>query len=169
MKSISFPRMHVSLYVSDLNKSIEFYSKFFKVGPSKIKLGYAKFELENPGLIISFIENSERVQSNFGHLGFQVGTLEELESLKAEAELYDLISKSETGTTCCFARQDKFWATDPDGVQWEVYYFYHDTEFNDPHFESDEVENCCAPGQEKTSENHYVEKECCSPETNCCV
>ena len=64
----NFPRMHVSLYVSDLDESVVFYTSFFGRAPQKVEKGYAKFVIDSPSLIISFIENSERVQSNFGHL-----------------------------------------------------------------------------------------------------
>jgi hypothetical protein len=58
------------------------------------------------------------------------------------------VAKEEIGTSCCYARQDKFWVNDPDGVQWEVYYFHQDTEFNDPHYESTEASACCAVSSE---------------------
>ena len=130
-----FPRMHVSLYVSDIQKSVDFYTQFFGQEPNKVKLSYAKFVLEKPSLIISFVENKNRVQSNFGHLGFQVGTIEELNTKLAHAKTKNLVSKEEIGTNCCYAKQDKFWVNDPDNVQWEVYYFHEDAEFNDPHYE----------------------------------
>lgn len=137
----SFPRMHVSLYVSDITKSIKFYTQFFGQEPTKVKSNYAKYTLENPSLIISFIENRNRVQSNFGHLGFQVETLEDLNSKLSEAKRNNLIAKEEIGTICCYAKQDKFWVNDPDNIQWEIYYFYKDAEFNDPHYEKDEANN----------------------------
>ena len=78
MKTNPFPRMHVSLYVSNLQNSIQFYTSFFGAEPVKVKPNYCKYILENPSLIISFVENKERVRQNFGHLGFQVETLEDL-------------------------------------------------------------------------------------------
>ena len=127
-----YPRMHVSLYVSDMRKSVEFYTQFFGLAPAKEKPDYAKYVLTSPSLIISFVENKERVQSNFGHLGFQVATPEDLNIKLWEAKKYNLVAREETGTNCCYAKQDKFWVTDPDNVQWEVYYFHEDAEFNDP-------------------------------------
>lgn len=141
----SFPRMHVSLYVSDIAKSVEFYSQFFGQEPAKVKPNYAKYVLEKPSLIISFVENKERVQSNFGHLGFQVESPEDLNIKLWEAKKKNLVAREEIGTTCCYAKQDKFWVNDPDGVQWEVYYFHADAEFNDPHYELSEATACCAP------------------------
>ncbi len=114
MKENQFPRMHVSLYVSDLEKSVGFYNSFFGIEPEKVKDGYAKYILSAPSLIISFIHNPERVQANFGHLGFQVATQEEMQQKLEFAKQVGLATKEEIGTSCCFAIQDKFWVTDPD-------------------------------------------------------
>lgn len=135
--------MHVSLYVSDIVQSIGFYSSFFNQEPVKVKPGYAKYVLEKPSLIISFVENKDRVQSNFGHLGFQVETLDELHEKLEAANAENLVTRQEIGTHCCYAKQDKFWVNDPDGVQWEVYYFHEDAEFNDPHYEMKGASACC--------------------------
>jgi catechol 2,3-dioxygenase-like lactoylglutathione lyase family enzyme len=159
----TFPRMHVSLYVSDINKSVDFYTNFFGQEPAKLKPDYAKYVLENPSLIISFVENKDRVQSNFGHLGFQVESLEDLNIKLWESKKKNLVAREETGTNCCYAKQDKFWVTDPDGVQWEVYYFHADAEFNDPHYEMSEASACCSP-QEKSKaglNELATEKSCC--------
>src|SRR5690349_3440423 len=118
-----FPRMHVSVYVSDIQRSVEFYTKFFGQEPVKVKPNYAKYVLDKPSLIISFVENKDRVQANFGHLGFQVETLEDLNIKLWETKKKNLVTKEESGV-CCYAKQDKFWVSDPDGVQWEVYYFH---------------------------------------------
>ncbi len=148
-----FPRMHVSLYVSDIHKSIEFYTNFFNQEPTKVRPQYAKYVLEKPSLIISFVENRERVQSNFGHLGFQVETLQELNERLEVASRKDLVSRQEIGTNCCYAKQDKFWVNDPDNVQWEVYYFHSDAEFNDPHYEMKDASACCTVSSKEVKSN----------------
>jgi len=145
--------MHVSLYVSDIQKSIDFYTNFFGQSPAKVKPKYAKYVLASPSLIISFVENKERVQANFGHLGFQVETLEQLNNRLLEAKTKNLVTKEEIGTNCCYARQDKFWVNDPDNVQWEVYYFREDAEFNDPHYETTEASACCTVSSENAKSN----------------
>jgi catechol 2,3-dioxygenase-like lactoylglutathione lyase family enzyme len=132
-----FPRMHVSLYVRDLSATLAFYTTFFGQAPTKVKPGYAKYTLAEPSLIISFVENADRVQPYFGHLGFQVETPADLETRLIAARAAGLVTLEEVGTACCYAKQDKFWATDPDGVQWEVYYFHEDAEFNDPHYQAE--------------------------------
>src|SRR4026208_124915 len=154
-----YPRMHASLYVSDIQNTVNFYTQFFGQEPVKVKPGYAKFVLENPSLIISFVENKERVQSNFGHLGFQVETPEDLNIKLWEAKKKNLVAREEMGTNCCYAKQDKFWVNDPDGVQWEVYYFHADAEFNDPHYEMSEASACCSPTDKAAAGE--TEKACC--------
>lgn len=150
MEKSVYPRMHVSLYVSDLDKTVSFYQTFFGVEAAKIEHRYAKFVLDAPSLIISFIENPERVLANFGHLGFQVETKAQMEEYLNKARAQNIVSKEEMGTACCYAVQDKFWVNDPDGVQWEVYYFHEDVAFNDPHYELEAAEACCvAPAKEE--------------------
>ena len=163
--------MHVSLYVSNLAASVNFYTTFFGQAAEKIKPGYAKYILEKPSLIISFIENPERVQQNFGHLGFQLETVEEMSEWLNKARLQGIVSKEEIGTSCCYAIQDKFWATDPDGVQWEVYYFHEDAEFNDPHNASQDASACCMPPvsqKEKISLSELTTVNTCAPSSGCC-
>ncbi|MEL7001526.1 MAG: ArsI/CadI family heavy metal resistance metalloenzyme [Bacteroidota bacterium] len=144
MNSTTFPKMHVSLYVSDINQTVSFYERFFDQAPSKVKERYAKFELEDPSLIISFVENPANVSKNFGHLGFQVEDTEELKSRLGQAMTHQLPIDEEMGVSCCYAKQDKFWVTDPDKIQWEVYYFHEDAEFNDPRYSlADDSASCC--------------------------
>jgi catechol 2,3-dioxygenase-like lactoylglutathione lyase family enzyme len=158
MSNTTFPRMHISLYVSDLQQSLQFYTDFFGVEPAKVKPKYAKYVLDRPSLIISFVENAERVQQNFGHLGFQVETQSELKERLAAAQHKNLVTREEIGTNCCYAMQDKFWANDPDGVQWEIYYFHADAEFNDPHYETSAASACCIPAQvpQTTVESTFI-------------
>ncbi len=137
MEAPVFPRMHVSLYVADLAATVNFYTAFFGQPAAKIRRGYAKYVLDKPALIISFVENPDRVASSFGHLGFQVETVQELDERLATARRAGLVQREEMGTSCCYAKQDKFWVHDPDGVEWEVYYFHEDAEFNDPRYQAE--------------------------------
>jgi catechol 2,3-dioxygenase-like lactoylglutathione lyase family enzyme len=127
--------MHVSLYVRELDRTMAFYNAFFDREPEKVEPGYIKYHLDEPALVISFIQKPERVQAHFGHLGFRVDSPAALERRLAAARERGLVSRVETGTACCYAVQDKFWATDPDGHQWEVYLFHRDSAFNDPHYD----------------------------------
>ena len=163
MKTNTFPKMHVSLYVSDIAKTTEFYTNFFGQEPAKVKDDYVKYIIDSPALIISFLQNKERVQQNFGHLGFQVETKEELQERLNLAEKENLVSLIEDEIACCYAVQDKFWVTDPDGIQWEIYYFHKDVSFNDPKYHAADSSACCA---EKAEETSYLEGT--QSTTSCC-
>ncbi|MFW5659529.1 MAG: ArsI/CadI family heavy metal resistance metalloenzyme [Bacteroidota bacterium] len=168
---VVFPRMHVSLYVQNIGRTVSFYDRFFNQPAAKVMPGYAKYELASPGLIISFVENAERAGESFGHLGIQVGTAQQLNTELAKATGLGLHPEIERGTNCCYARQDKFWVTDPDGYKWEVYHFHEDVAFNDPHYTTGESEQCCAP-EMVTAEPAIVEESkaetSCTPGGGCC-
>ena len=144
-----FPKTHISVYVSNLEKSVSFYRHLFNMEATKVAPGYAKFELSQPALIISFVENPEKVQSQFGHLGIQLSSSEEVKAEHQRLEALGLTTREENNTTCCYAVQDKFWIQDPDGTHWEFYYFHSDVAFEAP---GASMENaCCTPsGEEKT-------------------
>ena len=125
-------KFHLSLFVSDTKKTVNFYTKLFGIEPGKVKADYAKFELTDPALVISFIQAPEKVQSNFGHLGFKVHSTQEVEERKAALRSSDIeIGLEEQEVACCYAKQDKFWVNDPDGYEWEVYHFIEDVNRNE--------------------------------------
>lgn len=178
MFSASFPRMHVSLYVSNIQDTINFYTSFFGQAPEKVKSNYAKYLLSSPSLIISFVENQAMVASNFGHLGFQVASESDLNRMLESCEAKGLSVTREIGTACCYAVQDKFWVADPDGFQWEVYLFREDAEFNDIRYQDESVSACCMPSQHQEVSTSEVAKvnfrvketvaNTCSPGGGCC-
>jgi len=145
-------KSHISLYVSDIEASSTFYTAFLGQAPVKTKTTYAKFELSEPALVLSLVQNPARVQSQFGHLGLVVESTEQVNDWMEAAKTRGLdIALVETGTRCCYALQDKFWVKDPDGVQWEVYTFHADSEWNDPNYTASEQRDepaaeavCCA-------------------------
>ena len=96
-------------------------------------------------MVISFVQNKDRVQSNFGHLGFVADSLDVVINRLEQAKSKNLDVLEEMGTNCCYANQDKFWVTDPDGHQWEIYTFNSDVEFNDPKYASQDATACCTP------------------------
>lgn len=114
-------RLHISLNVSNLDASVAFYRKLFGSKPIKLKGNYAKFELEEPRMNVALNLTSEvKPGSSLSHLGFQVDSAAELEAKQKVLERAGLLTVAEEGT-CCYAKQSKFWITDPDGVAWEVY------------------------------------------------
>lgn len=166
----NFPRMHVSLYVSNIENTVKFYESFFGVSANKVKTDYAKFILDKPSLIISFVLNESKVSSNFGHLGLQVETEEELKSKMDIANANNQVHLEEIGTNCCYATQDKFWAKDPDGHMWEIYYFHEDTEFNDPRYQNESAAACCTPEKPKVTlaDINIIGEGSCESDSGCC-
>jgi len=141
--------MHVSLNCADLDATVDFYSRFFGEAPVKVKPGYAKFELQHPSLVISFIERPDAVHTRFGHLGFRVESREELHRLQERAREQGVVIDEEHGV-CCYADQDKFWVHDPDGTAWEVYYFVSDSPeaYDSKPGKRSTAAACCAPAAE---------------------
>jgi catechol 2,3-dioxygenase-like lactoylglutathione lyase family enzyme len=115
-------KFHVSLNVSDLERSVRFYRAFFGVEPHKIRPGYANFDLEAPPLKFALNEHPHGAgRGALSHLGFQVPTAAHVDAARRRLEEAGLATFDERDTTCCYARQDKVWAHDPDGNAWEIY------------------------------------------------
>jgi lactoylglutathione lyase len=113
-------RFHVHLHVQDLNKSIGFYSKLFAAQPTRVEGDYAKWMLDDPR--INFAISTRGTQPGVDHLGFQTDDAGELATLKARAEAADMALLDEGETTCCYARSEKHWVTDPQGIAWEHFH-----------------------------------------------
>ena len=113
-------RFHVHAHVADLSASIAFYSKMFAAEPTRVESDYAKWMLDDPR--INFAISTRGGTPGVDHLGIQTDTEEELVELKARAEAADLTLLDVGETTCCYARSDKYWVTDPQGVAWEQFH-----------------------------------------------
>jgi len=136
-------KMHVSLRVADLNRSLAFYEAFFGVPPHKVRPDYANFDLTEPPLKIALVEAAVAPGSgSLDHLGFQMASAAEVLAARERLQAAGLATFDETDTTCCYAKQDKIWAHDPDGNEWEVYVLTDD--LADDH-EHDHVGNPLSP------------------------
>ena len=113
-------RFHVHMHVDDLAKSIAFYSRLFAAEPARVETDYAKWMLEDPR--VNFAISTRGDKPGVDHLGFQVDEAGELAELKARAQGADMALLDEGATTCCYARSDKHWITDPQGVAWEHFH-----------------------------------------------
>lgn len=120
--------VHVGINVTNLEASIDFYQKVFGVHPVKTKVDYAKFLLDEPGLNFTLNVRDEVKGNQGNHFGFQVETPQEIYSHKSRLEKEGFFARQEMDTTCCYAVQDKFWVTDPDGNEWEFFYTKSDSE-----------------------------------------
>lgn len=113
-------RFHVHAHVEDLKASIAFYTKLFGAEPARIESDYAKWMLDDPR--INFAISTRGSKPGVDHLGIQTDTEEELTELKARAQAADLALQDDGETTCCYARSDKHWITDPQGIAWEHFH-----------------------------------------------
>ena len=113
-------RFHVHAHVEDLQASIAFYSKLFAAEPGRTESDYAKWMLEDPR--INFAISTRGGKSGIDHLGIQTDDAAELAGLKARAQAADLTLLEEGETTCCYARSEKHWVTDPQGIAWEHFH-----------------------------------------------
>jgi predicted enzyme related to lactoylglutathione lyase len=113
-------RFHVHVHVTDLDQSVGFYSKLFAAEPSRLEADYAKWMLDDPR--INFAISTRGSTPGVDHLGFQTDDAEELAELKARAESADMAVLDSGETSCCYARSEKYWVTDPQGVAWEQFH-----------------------------------------------
>jgi catechol 2,3-dioxygenase-like lactoylglutathione lyase family enzyme len=113
-------RVQLALNVSDIDEAVDFYAKLFHVEPAKRRDGYANFAVESPPLKLVLIENPEAAGS-LNHLGVEVFSTDEVAAAQARLAGDGLATATEENVTCCYARQDKVWADDPDGAPWEIY------------------------------------------------
>jgi lactoylglutathione lyase len=117
-------RFHVHAHVNDLQQSVAFYSALFGAPPSKLESDYAKWMLEDPR--INFAISARGGQIGIDHLGVQTDDVQELAGLKARAQAAGTALRDEGETTCCYARSDKHWVTDPQGIAWEHFHTLND-------------------------------------------
>ncbi|MGI8705294.1 MAG: ArsI/CadI family heavy metal resistance metalloenzyme [Sphingomicrobium sp.] len=113
-------RLHVHVGVADLDRSIAFYSTLFGTGPSVAKDDYAKWMLEDPR--VNFAISSGNPHKGIEHLGIQAEGPSELADVYARLRAADRPVLEEGCTTCCYAKSEKSWIADPDGVLWEAFH-----------------------------------------------
>ena len=153
-------RFHVHLHVENLDQSIGFYSKLFAAEPTRIERDYAKWMLDDPR--INFAISTRGSQPGIDHLGFQTDDPAELAQMKARAEAADMALLVEGETTCCYARSEKHWVTDPQGIAWEHFH----TLGNIPVFregqKADADPACCTPATAVATATTAASA-CCTP------
>jgi catechol 2,3-dioxygenase-like lactoylglutathione lyase family enzyme len=114
-------RIQLALNVDDLGESIAFYRKLFGAEPAKVRPGYANFAIGQPPLKLVLLENPGQGGS-LNHLGVEVADTGAVEAEQDRLAGAGLAAVKEQDTTCCYARQDKFWVKGaPDGERWEIY------------------------------------------------
>lgn len=114
-------RLHVHVGVDDLERSIGFYSTLFGAEPTVMKADYAKWMLEDPRVNFA-ISSGNHAAKGIEHLGIQVESGEELAEVYRRLKAADRPVLEEGATTCCYAKSEKSWIADPDGVVWEAFF-----------------------------------------------
>jgi catechol 2,3-dioxygenase-like lactoylglutathione lyase family enzyme len=143
-------RFHVHVHVANLDANLAFYSRLFGAEPTTRKSDYAKWMLEDPRLNFAISTARDAHGPGVGHLGLQVESDAELGEIGARLGAAEEIALAEAGTTCCYARSDKYWAIDPQGVRWESFRTFGDVTTYYAPADGEAVDGaiCCAPSPE---------------------
>ena len=148
-------RLHLHISVNDLTDSIIFYSTIFGAEPTVRKDDYAKWRLADPA--INFAISNRSDASGLDHLGIQVDSTEELEKIAERLKKAEITASAQNNSSCCYARSDKYWTTDPQGIAWESFYTLED------------IPMYSGSGKDQPEESSHA---CCSSDTaitpNCC-
>lgn len=146
--TITALKAHLALNVRDVEESIAFYQKMLGIEPSKVRRGYAKFDVQNPPLNLTLNQGQFNERGALSHLGIQLTTTADVLAIRQRWIDAGLETRDEMQTDCCFARQDKTWVRDPDGNEWEAFVVLED---NLP--ESNEGAICLTTGAVQTATN----------------
>ncbi len=138
-------RMHIHIAVEDIAKNIAFYSALFGAQPSVNKDDYAKWQLENPK--VNFAISTHGRKPGLDHVGIQSDSPEEQTAIEQRLKAAEITGAEQKDTTCCYARSDKYWTVDPQGIPWETFH----TLASAPTFTGNEQREesgsgCCVPG-----------------------
>jgi catechol 2,3-dioxygenase-like lactoylglutathione lyase family enzyme len=132
-------KAHLAINVKNVETSIDFYRKMLGIEPSKVRTGYAKFDVQNPPLNLTLNEVPFGERGALSHLGIQVSSTDDVFAVRERWAESGLITRDEMQTNCCYARQDKTWVHDPDGNEWEVFVVLEDN--------LAETTMCCVTGE----------------------
>ena len=135
-------RMHIHVGVKNIEESVRFYNALFGAEPAKLKPDYAKWMLEDPHL--NFAISTRAKKTGLDHMGLQVDDSDELNALREQMSAANISTHSDGETTCCYAKSEKSWVEDPNGIAWEAYHTMEDAQI----FSGDNVVSegaCCTP------------------------
>jgi hypothetical protein len=144
-------RFHVHINVDNLEASIGFYRTMFGIEPSVVESDYAKWMLDDPR--VNFAISQRGRTAGIDHLGLQAEDEGELADLGARLREADAVTLAEQGTVCCYAKSDKFWAEDPQGVRWESFRTLGtSTTYTQSDDEGGKSAPCCGPSAKATDQ-----------------
>lgn len=161
-------KAHLAINVRDVEQSIEFYRKLFGIEPSKVRTGYAKFDVQNPPLNFTLNQVLFGERGALSHMGIQVASTEDVLAMREKWGDAGLYTRDEMQTNCCYATQDKTWVRDPDGNEWEAFVVLKDNlpetvpcECGDKvTAEAEAAASCCGTTAEVTTQSAAS---CCAP------
>ena len=113
-------RLHVHVAVHDIQQSVRFYSALFAAQPTVTKDDYAKWMLDDPR--VNFAISKRSVKTGLDHLGIQAENEAELEAIGSHLAQADVSTLEQKGVSCCYAKSDKYWTLDPQGIAWESFH-----------------------------------------------
>ena len=145
-------RLHIHVGVKNIEESVRFYNALFGAEPAKLKPDYAKWMLEDPHL--NFAISTRSGETGLDHLGLQVDDAAELNAVRDQMSAANISTHSDGETTCCYAKSEKSWVEDPNGVAWEAYHTMEDAQI---YAGGDAVAeaSCCTPATPQSV--------CCAP------
>jgi catechol 2,3-dioxygenase-like lactoylglutathione lyase family enzyme len=156
-------RVQLALNVNDIDEAVSFYTKLFGAEPAKRRPGYANFALTEPPLKLVLLENPGQ-GGTLNHLGVEVGSTEAVEAEQARLAAAGLAGVEEKDTTCCYARQDKFWVKDsPGGERWEIYTVLQDSptfwgqDAAQAELDATQATQCCGGSRASTGQDRAAE------------
>ncbi|OBH20599.1 glyoxalase/bleomycin resistance/dioxygenase family protein [Mycolicibacter terrae] len=154
-------RIQLALNVDDLDAAIAFYSRLFHAEPAKVKPGYANFAIADPPLKLVLLENPGQ-GGTLNHLGVEVASSDVVRAEIARLSEAGMCTEQESGTTCCFATQDKVWVTGPGGERWEVYTKLADSDsFGAGPQQLDGDQHACSHSSAGSDESAAAPARCC--------
>ena len=143
-------RFHVHVAVHDLKQSVRFYSALFGAQPTVEKPDYAKWMLDDPS--VNFAISTRGNKAGLDHLGIQAENSAELEELGSRLAQADVSTMPQKGASCCYAKSDKYWTLDPQGVAWESFHTLDSVPVYGTDSRDREKSGCCAPQAAKATE-----------------
>ena len=153
-------RFHVHVAVDDLNANIRFYSTVLGAQPTVQKPDYAKWMLDDPR--INFAISKRGAKTGIDHLGFQVDSDEELTTLRKQVAGAEIAAIDQRDATCCYARSDQYWITDPQGLAWETYRTLSEAAiYGSATVKEDASAACCSPRPETITKPKAPAAKCC--------
>ena len=151
-------RFHVHVSVDDLDASVKFYSTIFDTPPTVLKPDYAKWMLDDPR--VNFAVSKRGLKPGVDHLGVQVQSDAELTVLREQAAAAEIAMLDQPNAVCCYARSDKHWITDPQGIPWET---FHTLDSIPTYGDSERVEQTAGCGSNSTLPSDATKSSaCCS-------